>query len=180
MADQMQIYKYCIPPGRPHLRQEPPTFMPKPVYGDNGSGHALPPVDLEGRQAGIRRQQICRSFGDLPVLQSPASSSMPRRSTPSPIPRPISYKRLVPGYEAPGAARLLGAQTARRRAAFPYTHRQSEGQARSRFPFSPIRWPIRYLGFAAMLMAGLDGVKNKLDPGPAMDKDLLRFAEGKS
>jgi glutamine synthetase len=79
-----------------------------------------------------------------------------------------SYKRLVPGYEAP----VLLAYSARNRSAacrIPYTSNPKAKRVEVRFP-DPMANP--YLGFAAMLMAGLDGVKNKLDPGPAMDKDL--------
>jgi glutamine synthetase len=79
-----------------------------------------------------------------------------------------SYKRLVPGYEAP----VLLAYSARNRSAscrIPYTANPKAKRVEVRFP-DPMANP--YLGFAAMLMAGLDGIKNKLDPGPAMDKDL--------
>jgi glutamine synthetase len=79
-----------------------------------------------------------------------------------------SYKRLVPGFEAP----VLLAYSARNRSAscrIPYTTNPKAKRVEVRFP-DPLCNP--YLGFAAMLMAGLDGVKNKLDPGAAMDKDL--------
>ena len=79
-----------------------------------------------------------------------------------------SYKRLVPGYEAP----VLLAYSARNRSAscrIPYTTNPKAKRVEVRFP-DPMANP--YLAFAAMLMAGLDGIKNKIDPGPAMDKDL--------
>jgi glutamine synthetase len=79
-----------------------------------------------------------------------------------------SYKRLVPGYEAP----VLLAYSARNRSAscrIPYTTNPKAKRVEVRFP-DPLANP--YLGFAAMLMAGLDGIKNKLDPGEAIDKDL--------
>src|SRR5207244_10815309 len=79
-----------------------------------------------------------------------------------------SYTRLVPGYEAP----VLLAYSARNRSAacrIPYTSSPKAKRVEVRFP-DPMANP--YLGFAAMLMAGLDGIKNKLDPGAAMDKDL--------
>jgi glutamine synthetase len=79
-----------------------------------------------------------------------------------------SYKRLVPGFEAP----VLLAYSARNRSAscrIPYTTNPKAKRVEVRFP-DPLANP--YLGFAAMLMAGLDGIKNKLDPGPAIDKDL--------
>ena len=79
-----------------------------------------------------------------------------------------SYKRLVPGFEAP----VLLAYSARNRSAscrIPYTTNPKAKRVEVRFP-DPLANP--YLGFAAMLMAGLDGIKNKLDPGEAIDKDL--------
>ena len=167
MADQMQIYKYCIHQVA-HIYGKTATFMPKPVYGDNGSGMHVPPVDLEGRQAGVRRQQIRRPLGDLPATTSAASSSMPRRSTPSPTRRPTPTSVWCPGYEAP----VLLAYSARNRSAscrIPYTTYPKAKRVEVRFP-DPMANP--YLAFAAMLMAGLDGIKNKIDPGPAMDKDL--------
>ena len=79
-----------------------------------------------------------------------------------------SYKRLVPGFEAP----VLLAYSARNRSAscrIPYTTNPKAKRVEVRFP-DPLANP--YLAFAAMLMAGLDGIKNKLDPGSAIDKDL--------
>ena len=67
MADQMQIYKYCVH-NVAHSYGKTATFMPKPIYGDNGSGMHTHSVDLEGRQAAIRRQWLCGSVGDVPVF----------------------------------------------------------------------------------------------------------------
>ena len=167
MADQMQIYKYCIHQVA-HIYGKTATFMPKPVYGDNGSGMHVPPVDLEGRQAGIRRQQIRRPVGDLPVTTSAASSSTPRRSTPSPTPRPTPTSAWSRAMK-PRCCSPTPRATARPPAASPTPPTRRPSASRC---VSPIRWPIPYLAFAAMLMAGLDGIKNKIDPGPAMDKDL--------
>ena len=99
---------------------------------------------------------------------SAASSSMPRRSTPSPTRSTNSYKRLVPGFEAP----VLLAYSARNRSAscrIPVTTSPKAKRVEVRFP-DPRANP--YLAFAAMLMAGLDGIQNKIHPGEAMDKDL--------
>ena len=99
---------------------------------------------------------------------SAASSSTPRRSTPSPTRRPTPTSAWCPGYEAP----VLLAYSARNRSAscrIPCTANPKAKRVEVRFP-DPTANP--YLAFAAMLMAGLDGIKNKIHPGPAMDKNL--------
>src|SRR5258705_450981 len=137
------------------------------VFGDNGSGmHCHQSIWKEGKPvfAGNKYadlSEICLSYIAGVIKHAKAINAFTNPST-------NSYKRLVPGYEAP----VLLAYSARNRSAacrIPYTTNPKAKRVEVRFP-DPIANP--YLGFAAMLMAGLDGVKNKLDPGPAIDKDL--------
>src|SRR4051812_33830428 len=166
MADQLQIYKYCISQVA-QIYGKTATFMPKPIYGDNGSGmHCHQSIWKDGKPvfAGNKYadlSDICLSYIAGIIKHAKAINAFTNPTT-------NSYKRLVPGYEAP----VLLAYSARNRSAscrIPYTTNPKAKRVEVRFP-DPLCNP--YLGFAAMLMAGLDGVKNKLDPGPAMDKDL--------
>ena len=166
MADQMQIYKYCIH----NVAQsygKTATFMPKPVYGDNGSGMHVhqsiwkggKPVFAGNKYADL--SQECLWYIGGIIKHAKALNAFTNPST-------NSYKRLVPGYEAP----VLLAYSARNRSAscrIPWTTSRRPSASRSA---SPIRRPTPISAFAAMLMAGLDGIKNKIDPGQAMDKDL--------
>ena len=166
MADALQIYKYCIH-NVAHSYGKTATFMPKPIYGDNGSGMHVPPVDLEGRQAAVRRQRLCRSVGDgLYYIGGIIKHAKALNAFTNPLTN--SYKRLIPGFEAP----VLLAYSARNRSAscrIPYATNPKAKRVEVRFP-DPGANP--YLAFAAMLMAGLDGIRNKIHPGDPMDKDL--------
>jgi glutamine synthetase len=160
MADQMQIYKYVIHQVA-HIYGKTATFMPKPIYGDNGSGMHVPPVDLEGRQAAVRRQQVCRPVGDLPLLHRRHHQA---RQGDQRLHQPVDQLLQAPG---PGLSKrpVLLAYSARNRSAscrIPFTTNPKAKRVEVRFP-DPTANP--YLAFAAMLMAGLDGIKNKIHPG---------------
>ena len=166
MGDQMQIYKYCIHQVA-NIYGKTATFMPKPVYGDNGSGmHVHQSIWKNGKpvMAGNKYadlSQECLWYIGGIIKHAKALNAFTNPST-------NSYKRLVPGYEAP----VLLAYSARNRSAscrIPWTSNPKAKRIEVRFP-DPTANP--YLAFAAMLMAGLDGITNKIDPGAAMDKDL--------
>jgi glutamine synthetase len=166
MADQLQIYKYCIQQVA-QVYGKSACFMPKPVYGDNGSGmHCHQSIWKGGKPvfAGNKYSDLsetCLSYIAGIIKHAKAINAFTNPTT-------NSYKRLVPGFEAP----VLLAYSARNRSAscrIPYTTNPKAKRVEVRFP-DPLANP--YLAFAAMLMAGLDGIKNKLHPGEAVDKDL--------
>ena len=166
MADHMQIYKYVIHQVA-QAYGKTATFMPKPVYGDNGSGmHCHQSIWKEGQPtfAGNKYADLsdtCLSYIAGILKHAKAINAFTNPTT-------NSYKRLVPGYEAP----VLLAYSARNRSAacrIPHVSSPKAKRFEVRFP-DPAANP--YLGFTAMLMAGLDGIANKLNPGEAMDKNL--------
>ncbi len=166
MADHMQIYKYVIHQVA-QAYGKTATFMPKPVFGDNGSGmHCHQSIWNKGEPtfAGNKYADLsdtCLSYIAGILKHAKAINAFTNPTT-------NSYKRLVPGYEAP----VLLAYSARNRSAscrIPHVTSPKAKRIEVRFP-DPGANP--YLGFAAMLMAGLDGIQNKLHPGDAMDKNL--------
>ncbi len=165
-ADKLQIYKYVVHQVA-NAYGKTATFMPKPVYGDNGTGmHVHQSIWKDGKPtfagdeyAGL--SETCLYYIGGIIKHARALNAFTNPST-------NSYKRLVPGFEAP----VLLAYSARNRSAscrIPFGSSPKSKRVEVRFP-DPTANP--YLAFAAMLMAGLDGIKNKLHPGDAMDKDL--------
>ena len=167
MADQMMMYKYIVRNvARRHGKTA--TFMPKPVFGDNGTGmHTHQSIWKDGKPsfagkdyAGVSQQCLYYIGGIL--KHGPALAALTNPTT-------NSYKRLVPGFEAP----VLLAYSSRNRSAgirIPmYSPSPKAKRIEVRFPDPSCNM---YLAFSAMLMAGLDGIQNKIHPGEAMDKNL--------
>ncbi|RZM34448.1 MAG: type I glutamate--ammonia ligase [Sphingomonas sp.] len=165
-ADRMQIYKYVVHQVA-HAYGKTATFMPKPIKEDNGSGmhthfsiwNGKEPLFAGNGYAGL--SDMCLYFIGGIIKHAKALNAFTNPST-------NSYKRLVPGYEAP----VLLAYSARNRSAscrIPYGTGPKAKRVEIRFP-DALANP--YLAYAALMMAGLDGIQNRIHPGEAMDKNL--------
>ncbi len=165
-ADSMQIYKYCVHMVA-HAYGKTATFMPKPVKDDNGSGMHVHQSIFKGDTpvfAGSGYADLSETalhyIGGI-IKHARAINAFANATT-------NSYKRLIPGFEAP----VLLAYSARNRSAscrIPYVTSPKGKRVEVRFPDASGN---PYLTFAAMLMAGLDGIQNKIHPGDPMDKNL--------
>ncbi|MCZ6503866.1 MAG: type I glutamate--ammonia ligase [Gammaproteobacteria bacterium] len=171
-ADEIQIYKYCVH-NVAHAYGKTATFMPKPLVGDNGNGmHCHQSVFKDGTNVfagdgyGNLSQEALWYIGGI-TEHARALNAFANPGT-------NSYKRLVPGFEAP----LLLVYSAMNRSAgirIPYVQGGSPNGVRVEVRFGD-NAANPYLMFASMLMAGLDGIKNKTEPVGPLDKDLYELS----
>ena len=169
-ADKMMKYKYIIKSVAQQYGKSV-TFMPKPLFGDNGSGmrthqslwNDSKPLFAGDKYAGLSQTALWYAGGLLKHGRSVSAFSAPTTN---------SYKRLVPGYEAP----VNLAYSSRNRSAAVRIPMYSPNPKTKRLEFRPPDPSCNvYLTFAAMLMAGLDGIENKIDPGKPLDKDIFEL-----
>lgn len=172
MADKMMLFKYIV---RNVARKygKTATFMPKPMFGDNGSGMHThmslwkneKPLFAGDGYAGMSQMALYYIGGVLKHGRALAAFCNPTAN---------SYKRLVPGYEAP----VNLAYSSRNRSASVRIPMVSASPKAKRMEFrSPDPAANPYLAFAAMLMAGLDGIENRIDPGEPLDKDIYGMSK---
>jgi glutamine synthetase len=166
-ADNLQIFKYVVK-NTARSQGKTATFMPKPLYGDNGSGMHChqslwkddKPLFAGDGYAGLSEIALHYIGGLLKHAPAIAAFAAPTTN---------SYKRLVPGFEAP----VNLAYSARNRSAAIRIPMFSTNPKLKRLEFRPPDPSCNpYLAFAAMLMAGIDGIQNRIDPGQPLDKDI--------
>jgi glutamine synthetase len=167
MADNLCKYKYVVKNVAAQFGKTA-TFMPKPIFGDNGSGMHVhsslwkgdKPVMAGDGYAGLSEEGLFYIGGILRHAKALCALTNPTNN---------SYKRLVPGFEAP----VILAYSARNRSAICRIPTYSDSPKAKRVEFRcPDPSANPYLAFSAILMAGLDGIENRIDPGDAIDKNL--------
>lgn len=170
-ADHLQMFKYIVK-NTARAAGKTATFMPKPIYGDNGSGMHThislwkggKPLFAGDKYAGLSDMALHFIGGILKHAPSILAFANPTTN---------SYKRLVPGYEAP--VNLVYSKGNRSAAVRIPMYSDSPKSKRVEFR-CPDGTANPYLAFAAMLLAGLDGIENQINPGEAVDKDLFHLS----
>jgi glutamine synthetase len=166
-ADNLMLFKYIVR-NTAHAHGKSATFMPKPLYGDNGSGMHVhqslwrdeKPLFAGDQYAGL--SETAKFYIGGLLKHAPALIAFAAPTT-------NSYKRLVPGFEAP----VNLAYSARNRSAAVRIPMFSQSPKAKRLEFRPPDPSCNpYITFAALLMAGLDGIQNRIDPGEPLDKDI--------
>jgi glutamine synthetase len=171
MADQVLLYKYCAK-NTAHQAGKTVTFMPKPMFQDNGSGmHTHQSLWKDGKNLFYKKggyadlSDTAKHYIGGILKHAPALCALIAPST-------NSYRRLVPGYEAP----INLAYSSRNRSAAVRIPMYSTSEKAKRIEFrTPDPTCNPYLSFSACVMAGLDGIANKIDPGQPLDKDLYEL-----
>ncbi len=170
-ADNVQKYKYVVKMVA-HLNGKTATFMPKPLHGDNGNGmHVHQSIWKKGKNTFYKEgeyanlSETARYYigGVLRHAQAVAAFTNPSTN---------SYKRLIPGFEAPSIL-TYSSQNRSASCRIPYGAGEAATRIEMRFPDST---SCPYLAFTAMLLAGLDGIKNKFEPVGPMDEDLFELS----
>ena len=170
-ADNVQKLKYVIK-NVAHINGKTATFMPKPLYGDNGSGmHVHQSIWKNNKNlffdkdsyANLSKTALYYIGGILKHASSLAAFTNPSTN---------SYKRLIPGFEAPSIL-TYSAQNRSASCRIPYGCGEKSLRTEFRFPDSSSN---PYLAFSSMLLAGLDGIKNKIDPGEPMNDNLFKLS----
>lgn len=173
-CDNVQLYKHAVH-NVANSYGKSATFMPKPINGDNGSGmHVHQSIWKSGKPVFSGKQYADLSENALYYIGGILKHGRALNAFTNPTTN--SYKRLIPGFEAPN----LLTYSARNRSAacrIPYVNSAAARRIEVRFP-DPMANP--YLAFSAMLMAGLDGIENKIHPGNAMDKNLYDLTKEES
>ncbi len=170
-ADNVQKYKYVVKMVA-HLNGKTATFMPKPLMGDNGNGmHCHQSIWKNGKNIFYKEGEYAnlsdeaRHYIGGVFKHAQAVSAFTNPST-------NSYKRLIPGFEAPSIL-TYSSQNRSASCRIPYGAGEASTRVEMRFPDSSA---CPYLAFAAMLLAGLDGIKNKYEPVGPMNEDLFELS----